>query len=313
MEKRPLGNSDLRIAPLVLGGNVFGWTIDEASSFKILDCFVDGGFNLIDTANVYSRWASGNKGGESETIIGRWIKKSGKRHQVLLATKVGMDMGEGRKGLKKNYIIEAVEESLQRLQTEVIDLYQSHLDDLSTSPLETLEGFEKLKKDGKVRFVGASQISPQRLEDSLKVSFENQIAKYTCLQPLYNLYDRQSFEENYAEICKKNNLGVITYYSLASGFLTGKYRKEADLKSGARAAKVASQYFNEKGLKILKALDTVSKKLNRPVTTVSLAWILSNPLVTAPIASATTVDQLAEIMDSVDLKLDNESLMQLDS
>ena len=304
MEKRPLGKSGLLIAPLVFGGNVFGWTADQSASFRLLDAFVDKGFNLIDTANIYSTWVPGHQGGESETIIGNWLKKSGKREKVLIATKVGMAMGTGEKGLKKKYIFKAVEESLTRLQTDVIDLYQTHIDDPETSVGETLEALSELVKLGKVRAIGASQYSAARLKESLKVT----PTSYTCLQPLYNLYDRENFEKNLAPICREYGLGVISFYSLASGFLSGKYRKESDLAGKARGTRVQQSYFNEKGLKIVKALDLVSKKMNAPISSISLAWILSNPLVTAPIASATSVEQLSELALAPDIKLDQESL-----
>ena len=304
MKMKKLGHSDLSIAPLVFGGNVFGWTADEAMSFRLLDAFVDAGFNLIDTADVYARWAPGNKGGESETVIGKWLMKSQKRNKVLIATKVGMDLGDGKKGLKKEYILKAVEDSLKRLKVDTIDLYQSHMDDPKTPILETLQAFDDLVKAGKVRAIGASQYSPERLSESLRISRDHHLSSYVSLQPLYNLYDRENFEKKLAPVVKEFNLGVITFFSLASGFLSGKYRTENDLQKYERGDRVKAAYFNEKGLKIVKALDVVSKKLNAPIPSVAIAWILANPQITAPIASATNPDQFKALALGAELKLD---------
>jgi len=309
MKKRALGNSDLMVSPLVFGGNVFGWTVDEAMSFRLLDTFVDHGFNLIDTANLYSNWAPGNKGGESETIIGKWLKRSGKRDKVIIATKVGHRMTADQNGLKKEYIFEAVEDSLQRLQLETIDLYQSHVDDLSTPVEETLRAFDDLVRSGKVRAIGASQFSPERLRESLEVSRDNGLVSYCSLQPLYNLYDRENFEVNLEPICREFNLGVINFYSLAAGFLTGKYRTESDLSKSVRGmARIKESYFNEKGHKLIRALDIVSKKLNAPISSVAIAWIMNRSTITAPIASATNLDQLGELIRSAEIVLDSECM-----
>jgi aryl-alcohol dehydrogenase-like predicted oxidoreductase len=250
MRTRGLGNSRLQVGPLAFGGNVFGWTADEPTSFRLLDAFVAAGFNLIDTADVYSRWAPGHQGGESETILGRWLRRSGKRNHVVIATKVGMEMGPAEKGLARSYILKAVERSLQRLQTDYIDLYQAHTDDEATPLEETLGAFAALIKQGKVRAIGASNYSAERLAQALRVSKENGLPRYECLQPLYNLYDRAPFEEALEPLCVKKGLGVITYFSLAAGFLTGKYRTEADLSQSPRGAKVKS-YLNERGQGIL--------------------------------------------------------------
>lgn len=311
MKKRSLGRSGLEIAPLALGGNVFGWTIDETSSFRILDAFADAGFDFIDTADVYSTWKAGNKGGESETILGNWLKKSGKRQKVLIATKVGKDMGSGRKGLSKDYILRAAEASLRRLQTDCIDLYQSHEDDASVPLHETMEAFSQLMKQGKVRAIGASNYSGPRLLEALQISGKQKLPRYESLQPLYNLYDRADFEATLEPVCREHHIGVLPYYSLASGFLTGKYRSEADLSKSARGGGV-KKYLNERGFAILAALDQTAQKYHSTPAKVSLAWLLTRPTVTAPIASATTVEQLHELLDATNLELDNESQQLLD-
>ncbi|WP_153799588.1 aldo/keto reductase [Foetidibacter luteolus] len=310
MEKRKLGNSGLEAAPLAFGGNVFGWTIDEPSSFKILDAFVGEGFNLIDTANAYSRWAPGNKGGESETIIGNWMKKNNNRRQVLIATKVGADMGEG-KNLSKAYILKEAEKSLKRLQTDYIDLYQSHYDDEVTPVEETMEAYAQLVKEGKVRAVGTSNMSPERLLQSLEASETNHLPRYETLQPLYNLYDREKFEREYEPVCLERNIGVLNYYALASGFLTGKYRSEADLDKSARG-QGSKKYLNAKGFAILEALDKVSAEYNTTPAAVAIAWLLARPSVTAPIASATSVEQLESLVNATKLVLSGEALALLD-
>ncbi|WP_221392264.1 aldo/keto reductase [Dyadobacter sp. NIV53] len=307
MIKRQLGNSDLYVAPLTLGGNVFGWTIDEAKSFEILDGFVSAGFNFIDTADVYSSWAPGNTGGESETIIGKWMKEKGNREHVIIATKVGADMGQGRKDLSKNYIVKAVEDSLKRLQTDYIDLYQTHWDDLLTPVEETLETYSELIKEGKVRWIGASNLSVARLSESLEASKENSFPAYQTFQPEYNLYAREGFEKEMEVVCLENNLGVINYYSLASGFLTGKYRSEADLGQSARGGGI-KDFLNERGFKILKALDEISTRYETDQSSVAIAWLIARKSVTAPIASATNLKQLEALTNAADLNLDASAI-----
>jgi aryl-alcohol dehydrogenase-like predicted oxidoreductase len=312
MELRQLGRSDIKIAPLMLGGNVFGWNVDEAASFALLDAFVDAGFNGIDTADTYSRWAPGHKGGESEIVIGHWLRKSGKRAQVVIATKVGNDMGEG-KSLRKDYILRAAEACLKRLQVDCIDLLQSHFDDEVTPVEETLTAYAQLIKQGKVRAIGTSNMSPARLNASLAASKKLGIPRYESLQPNYNLYDRVDFESQYAPICKSEGLGVITYYSLAGGFLTGKYRSAAEAsKNPARGGKVKG-YFDARGLAILKALDTVAARHGATPARIALAWLMARPGVTAPIASATSLEQLADIMRAPSIKLSREDIVALDT
>lgn len=310
MEKRILGQTDLAVAPLAFGGNVFGWTLDEKRSFELLDAFVDAGFNFIDTADSYSTWVPGNKGGESEVIIGKWMKLGNNKNKVIVATKVGSDMGQGHKDLSKKYMLKAAEDSLKRLQVDVIDLYQSHWDDHVTPVEETLEAYEQLVKEGKVRWIGASNLSPERLKASLEASKKNGYPQYQTLQPEYNLYARETFENDYLPICKAEGLSVISYYSLASGFLTGKYRSDADLGKSPRGGGI-KQYLNPKGYAILKALDEVAAKHQCSVATVSLAWLIAQPTVAAPIASATSVQQLNELTAAVNLQLDMEDLALL--
>lgn len=302
MEKRQLGNTDLQVYPVTFGGNVFGWTIDEKQSYKILDGFTGAGFNFIDTADVYSRWAEGNTGGESETIIGNWLKKDKRRNDIIIATKVGSDMGNGKKGLSKKYILEAANASLKRLQTDYIDLYQTHFDDEGTPIEETLDAYAQLIKEGKVRYIGASNLTPERLKESLQVAQENGLPLYSTFQPQYNLYDREPFENGLEPICLGNNLGVLNYYSLASGFLTGKYRSEDDLGKSQRGGGVA-KYLDERGFKILAVLDEVSKTLNSTPATVALAWLIHRPSVTAPIVSATSLEQLDSLIKAPDLEI----------
>ena len=310
MERRKLGNTGLEISPLALGGNVFGWTIDEPTSFRILDAFVAAGFNLIDTADVYAKWVPGNKGGESETIIGNWLKKSGKRSEVIVATKVGMEMAPDKKGLSAAYIFRAVEDSLRRLQTDHIDLYQAHKDDPDTPLEETLRAFAKLIKDGKVTAIGASNYSGPRLSQALEVSKKHGLPAYQTLQPDYNLYDRADYENNLEPICLANGLGVISYFSLASGFLTGKYRSEADLSKSQRGGRV-KKYLNERGFRILKALDEVAVQYNSTPARVALAWLMARPSITAPIASATSLEQLKDLIEATKLRLDKSSIEAL--
>jgi aryl-alcohol dehydrogenase-like predicted oxidoreductase len=310
MEKRTLGKTDLNIAPIVFGGNVFGWTIDEQKSFEILNQFIESGFNFIDTADVYSRWVPGNKGGESETIIGNWLKKHNKRHDVIIATKVGSDMGQG-KSLKKDYIINQVEHSLSRLQTDYIDLYFSHYDDENTPVEETLSAYETLIKAGKVRWIGASNFSAERLKESLIYSTQHSLPRYEVYQPGYNLYDREEFEQEHEKICLDYGLGVVTYYSLASGFLTGKYRSEDDLKKSQRGGGV-KRFLNERGFRILDALDKVAETHHTEPASVALAWLIYHPSITAPIASATDLSQLKSFTEAANLKLSPEDISLLD-
>lgn len=310
MEKRTLGKSGIEVAPLAFGGNVFGWTIDEKKSFSLLDAFVASGFNLVDTADVYSRWAPGNKGGESETIIGNWIKQRNNRSSIIIATKVGADMGNGKNNSKK-YILESAEGSLKRLQTDYIDLYQTHYDDEVTAVEETTEAYAQLVKEGKVRAIGTSNMSAERLLKSLEASKAHNYPRYETLQPLYNLYDRQKFEEEYESICLEHNISVLNYYALASGFLTGKYRSEDDLGKSSRGGGI-KKYLTKRGFAILDALDTVSKEFNTTQASVAIAWLLAKPAVTAPIASATSTEQLETLINGINLKLTKEAVEQLD-
>ncbi len=310
MTRRRLGNSGLEIAPLAFGGNVFGWTADEGTSFRLLDTFLDLGFNFVDTADVYSKWAPGNHGGESETIIGKWLSRSGKRQRVLIATKVGMEMGTDKKGLSKRYIKQAAEDSLKRLQTDYIDLYQAHKDDPSVRFEETFEAFRELVQEGKVVAIGASNYTAERLDEALKVSRHGGYPQYESLQPEYNLYDRSGFETKLQPLCQQAELGVIPYFSLASGFLTGKYRSEQDLSNKSRRSMV-QKYLNARGFRILHELDQVSKEHNATPGQVALAWLLAQPTITAPIASATSIEQLRELIEATQLQLDSEALDRL--
>ena len=310
MKRRKLGNTGFEISPLALGGNVFGWTIDEPTSFRILDAFIAAGFNLVDTADMYAKWVPSNKGGESETIIGNWLKKSGKRSEVIVATKVGMEMAPDKKGLSAAYIFRAVEDSLKRLQTDHIDLYQAHKDDPDTPLEETLGAFGKLIKDGKVRAIGASNYSGPRLSQALAVSKKHGLPAYQTLQPDYNLYDRADYEKNLERICVANGLGVISYFSLASGFLTGKYRSEADLSKSQRGGRV-KKYLNQRGFRILKALDELAAQYNSTPARVALAWMIARPGITAPIASATNLEQLKDLIEATKLQLDQTSIETL--
>lgn len=309
MLKRKLGHSELEVSPLAFGGNVFGWTVDEPTTFHLLDAFVAAGFNFIDTADMYSVWVAGNKGGESETMIGHWMQKRGNRAKVVLTTKVGMEVAPGKKGLSKSYIINAVEGSLKRLQTDYIDLYLSHEDDPNTPLEETLTAYDQLISQGKVRFIGASNYSAERLEEALAISKKLNIASYQCLQPLYNLYDRSDYENALEQVCIKHGLGVTPYYALASGFLTGKYRSEKDLSQSPRGRGV-KEYLNKRGLRILDALDLVAKEHHSNPTCVALAWLIARPSITAPIASATNLKQLQDLIAAPNLQL-NPSDIQL--
>lgn len=309
MEKRRLGNSNLEVSRLCFGGNVFGWTADENTSFKLLDAFVNAGFNFVDTADSYSTWVAGHKGGESEMVIGKWFKARGKRDKVILATKVGSEVA-GRKGLSKGYILSEVEESLRRLQTDYIDLYQSHRDEANTPVEETLEAYAQLVKQGKVRVIGASNFTEERLEMSLQASRKHGYPRYESLQPNYNLYDRADYETKLEPLCMKEQIGVIPYFSLASGFLTGKYRTQADLEKSARG-KFVQKYMNERGLRIVAALEQVAKQKGSTPARVAIAWLLARPSITAPIASATSLEQLNELVEATKLKLDAQAIALL--
>lgn len=312
MEKRKLGRSGLAIAPLMFGGNVFGWTADEPMSFRLLDAFVDGGFNAIDTADVYSRWVTGHSGGESEAIIGRWLQQRKGRDRVVIATKVGMDMGGSAKGLSKAHIMASLEASLKRLQTGYIDLYQSHADDASVPIEETLGAYDALIKAGKVRAIGASNFTAPRLRQSIEASGRLSLARYESLQPEYNLYDRAAYEGPLEAACTEHGISVITYYSLAAGFLTGKYRTKADYAKSARGYRM-DRYMNERGQRILAALDRQAELHRARPAQIALAWLIARPGVTAPIASATNPDQLVELMAAARLRLDQSSVAALDA
>ena len=311
MQKRRLGRTDLEIAPLVFGGNVFGWTADEKTSFDLLDRFVDAGFNAIDTADAYSRWVPGNKGGESETIIGKWMKARGNSERVVVITKVGSDMGQGKKDLSAAHIEKAVEDSLKRLQIDAIDLYLSHWPDPTTPHEETLGAYQKLIKAGKVRNIGASNLDAGQLRAALDIARLRDLPRYEVLQPEYNLYDRASYEGPLADLCAAEGLGVITYYSLASGFLSGKYRSIADLGKSARGGGV-KKYLDKRGLRILDALDAVAARHKAKPAEVAVAWIIARPDVTAPIASATSLKQLESLIRSASLPLSAADTRELD-
>lgn len=312
MQRRRLGQSGLELAPIMLGGNVFGWTIDEKASFGILDAFVDAGFNAVDTSDSYARWIPSSPGGESETIIGNWLKRSGKRDKVLIATKVGEDMGEGR-SLRKDYILRECEDSLRRLQTDRIDLYQTHFDDEVTQPEETMQAYAQLIAAGKIRTIGASNISPARLKASLAASRKLGLPRYESLQPLYNLSDRKEFETEFEPICRQEKLGVINYYSLAAGFLTGKYRSpEEGAKHPGRGARL-KRYLDARGMGILSALDEVAARHSALPAQIALAWLIAKPIITAPIVSATSLRQLGEILKAPQIKLSREDIAALDA
>ncbi len=306
-----LGRSGLHVRPFALGGNVFGWTADEKRSFELFDAYVDAGFSLIDTADMYSNWVPGHTGGESETIIGRWLASRGSRDKVVIATKLGLEMGPGMKGLSRKYMRDAVDRSLQRLQTDYIDLYQAHIDDDETPLEETLSAFGELIAEGKVRAIGASNYSAERLAEALRISEAMGLPRYETLQPHYNLYDRDKFEGDLAELCASEQIGVIPYFALASGFLTGKYRSRNDLAGSSRAGMVG-EMLNARGLRILAALDAVAEAHSAAPSQIALAWLLAKG-VAAPIASATTVDQLSEIVASVDITLGDAEVAALDA
>ena len=311
MDKRSLGKSGLHTAPLALGGNVFGWTADEATSFAILDRFIERGFSLVDTANSYSTWVPGHTGGESETIIGRWMKARGNREQVIVATKVGMAM-EGEKGLKRAQVERHVEGSLKRLQTDRIDLYQTHVDDPDTPLEETLDALARLVKAGKVRAIGASQYKPDRLAASIETSKRLGLPRYETLQPEFNLYDRAGFERDLQPVALEHGLAVIPFFGLAKGFLSGKYRKPADIEGRPRAAGLKKYFEGDRGLRILSALDKVAEGLSATPGQVSIAWIMAQPSIAAPIVSVTSVQQLDEIAGAASLRLSPEALAELD-
>jgi len=311
MNMRALGGSGIEIAPLMLGGNVFGWTADEKASFAVLDAFVDGGGNAIDTADIYSVWIPGHVGGESETMIGKWFKASGKRDKVVLTTKVGMKLADGKEGLSARWIEQAVEDSLRRLQTDRIDLYLAHADDLETPLEETLKAFDRLVKSGKVRAIGCSNYEAPRLAEALDTAGRIGTARYTVLQPWFNLLDRDKFEGPLQDLCVERGIGVIPYFGLASGFLSGKYRSEADLAGKPRAYR-AKDYLNERGLRVLAALDQVAEAHKATPAQVALAWLAAQPAIVAPIASATSVAQVEDLLGSMRLTLTSDELAALD-
>jgi len=310
MEKRKLGSTGPEVPVICLGGNVYGWTLPESEAFRQLDAALEVGLNFVDTADVYSRWVPGNKGGESETIIGKWFAKSGKRNQVILATKVGMEMSADKKGLKAAYIKQSVEDSLKRLQTDYIDIYQGHKDDAETPLEETLSTFDELVKQGKVRYIGASNYSGARLAEALETSRRNGFASYISLQPHYNLVERQDYESNLLPVVAKYQLGVIPYFSLAAGFLTGKYRSKQDTEKAARGAMV-QKYLNDWGFAVVAALDEVANAHGSTPARVALAWLLAQPGITAPIASATNEKQLTDLVEAAALRLDAGSIQKL--
>lgn len=311
MKLRSIGTSNLSVAPLAFGGNVFGWTADKHVSFALLDAFVDSGFTLIDTADVYSRWVPGNQGGESETIIGEWLRQRGGRDNVVIATKLGAAMAPDKKGLSADYVRQAVEASLKRLQTDYIDLYQTHFDDPDTPVEETLGALADLVKAGKVRLIGASNMPPDRLEQSLVTSQQKQYPTYQSLQPEYNLFDREAYETNYEPICQENSLAVIPYSSLASGFLSGKYRSEADASKSPRGGGITKKYLNSRGHKILDALDELTERYNATPAQISLAWLMTRPSITAPIVSASSVAQWHDLAKAAELSLDTDAIRKL--
>lgn len=310
-QQRPLGGSGLSTPPLMLGGNVFGWTSDREHSFAVLDAFVDGGGRLIDTADVYSAWVPGHQGGESETVIGEWLARSGRRQDVLIATKVGMLPGEGGKGLEGSRIVAAVEASLRRLGTDVIDLYFAHRDDQETPLEETIEAFDRLVKAGKVRSLGASNFTADRLSEALRVSDSHGWARFTVLQPHYNLLEREIFEGPLQDLCVAENIGVVPYYGVAGGYLTGKYRTKQDLGKSPRGTRV-EDYMNGNGPAVLAAMDAIATETGASLAAIALAWLAAQPAVTAPIASATSVAQLGELLASMNLSLTAEQVTRLD-
>lgn len=310
MEQRRLGRSDLYTAPLIFGGNVFGWTLDEKASFDMIDAWLDAGFNTIDTADVYSKWVDGHSGGESEQLLGRYFAARGNRDKIVLASKVGMEMPDGQ-GLSRSWITQAVEDSLRRLGTDYLDLYFAHQDDDATPLDETMATFDRLVQDGKVRWIGASNYDGGRLTQALAASADRHAARYEMLQPFYNLYDRHGYEQDRAPVCAEHDIGVTPYFSLASGFLTGKYRRREDAQGAAREQFV-DQYFDERGMRILDALDQVAERLDATPAAISLAWLIAQPTVTAPVVSATSARQFEQLVTATELSLDAESQQMLD-
>jgi aryl-alcohol dehydrogenase-like predicted oxidoreductase len=311
MKKIKFGNSDLQVSPISFGGNVFGWTLDEQQSFRILDAMFEAGINFIDTADTYSTWVPGNQGGESETIIGKWVKQRNNRKDLVIATKLGGDMGNGKKGLSAGYVEEAVEASLKRLDTDYIDLCWAHYDDPDTPVAETMEAFDKLVKAGKVRYLGASNLSAERVAESNRYAQDKGLAAYISLQPLYNLFDREKLEKEYLPLIEQSNLAVAPYYALASGFLSGKYRGEEDMDKSPRGGGM-KQYFNDRGWAILKAMDEVAAEINAPLAQIAIAWQLHKPYITAPIASATSEAQLKDLEAAASLQLSTAQMEKLD-
>ncbi|TXS95943.1 aldo/keto reductase [Parahaliea maris] len=312
MKKVSLGNSDIAIAPLVFGGNIFGWTVDKTQSFALLDALVDQGVNMVDTANVYSAWVPGHQGGESESIIGDWLQSSGKREQVVLASKVGMPMGDGSSGLSAANIVRSADASLKRLKTDYIDVYYAHLDDRDTPFAESLEAFQTLIESGKVRAIASSNYDADRLAECLQVAWDNGLPRFVAHQPEYNLYDRRGYEGKLEKVCKENGLGVVSYFSLASGFLSGKYRTAEDLASSARRTMV-DKYLTDRGLAILAALDTIANRNQATLAATALAWIIHRDSVTAPIASATSMEQLQELVNGATLALSEDDMAMLNA
>ena len=313
MKHRPLGRSGLSVPPLCFGCNVFGWTVDETSSFRLLDNVLDHGLTFLDTVDVYSRWVPGHSGGESEVIIGKWMKSRGNRDRIILATKVGMDMGGGNVGLKPDYIARAVEDSLRRLQTETIDLYQSHKDDETTPQEDTLAAYDKLIKAGKIRAIGASNFSAERLQSALDIAKANGLPRYESMQPEYSLAERSSYEGALERVCRENDVGVITFFSLAAGFLTGKYRSESDFAKSPRGSRSIPRYMNPRGMRILACLDEVAAERRAEPASVALAWLMAKPSITAPIASATKPEQVATLVAATKLELSKEQVERLDA
>ncbi|KJC58526.1 alcohol dehydrogenase [Bradyrhizobium sp. LTSPM299] len=313
MKHRPLGRSGLTVPTFCFGCNVFGWTVDEASSFRLLDTVLDHGMTFLDTADVYSRWVPGHSGGESEAIIGKWMKARGNRNRIILATKVGMDMGDGNVGLKPDYIARAVEDSLRRLQTDTIDLYQSHKDDETTPQEETLAAYDRLIKAGKIRAIGASNFSAERLKDALDISAKNGLPRYDSMQPEYSLMERASYEGALQNVCEDNDVGVITFFSLAAGFLTGKYRSEADFSKSPRGVRGIPKYMNPRGMRILASLDEVAAETGTEPAAVALAWLMAKPSVTAPIASATKPEHVTTLVAATKLELTKSQVECLDA
>ncbi len=313
MQHVNFGQSDIQIAPLVFGTNVFGWTIDKKQSFSMIDALLSHDINMLDTANVYSVWAEGNEGGESESIIGDWLKQSGSRDKIVIATKVGMEMGDGSKGLSYQNIIRSAEASLKRLNTDYIDVFYAHADDKSVPLEESLTAFDELIKEGKVRTIASSNYSANRLTEALTVSQENNLPRFIAHQPQYNLFDREEYEGELERVCTENSLGVVTYFSMASGFLTGKYKSSEDVKKSNRGEDFIKKYMTTRGEKILSALEVVADQHHTTMAATALAWIKARYSITAPVASATSQDQLAQLVEAASLRLSEEDIAQLNS